>query len=133
MKKGMDEEDARMMSELISKNKNVWIDIMMVEELGLIESDENPIKNALVTFFAFVFFGVIPILPFIVAQITEKSDGVFLASLILTGISLTILGVIKVIFTGKNVITSVVETVLVGSFAAFVSWGIGALLEPLAK
>jgi VIT1/CCC1 family predicted Fe2+/Mn2+ transporter len=55
------------MSELISKNKEVWIDIMMIEELGLIESDENPIKNAVVTFLSFILFGVIPVLPFVVA------------------------------------------------------------------
>lgn len=88
------------MSELISKNKDVWIDIMMIEELGLVESDENPIKNAIVTFFSFVFFGVIPVLPFVVAAITNKSDGVFLASIILTAVSLVVLGGVKVIFTG---------------------------------
>jgi len=88
------------MSELISKNKDVWIDIMMIEELGLVESDENPIKNAIVTFLSFVFFGVIPVLPFVVAAITNKSDGVFLASIILTAVSLVVLGGVKVIFTG---------------------------------
>jgi VIT1/CCC1 family predicted Fe2+/Mn2+ transporter len=88
------------MSELISKNKDVWIDIMMIEELGLVESDENPIKNAIVTFLSFIFFGVIPVLPFVVAAITNKSDGVFLASIILTAVSLVVLGGVKVIFTG---------------------------------
>lgn len=66
IKKGMTPEDAATMSKLISKNKKCWIDIMMVEELGLIETDESPIKNAIVTFISFVCFGVIPILPFIV-------------------------------------------------------------------
>jgi len=97
--KGMDPEDAKLMSELISKKKEVWIDIMMVEELGLIESDENPIKNAIVTFFSFVCFGSIPVLPFVVARIAGKEEGVFLASMVLTGFSLCLLGCVKVIFT----------------------------------
>ena len=32
----------------------------MVEELGLGSVDENPVKNALVTFAAFVLFGIVP-------------------------------------------------------------------------
>jgi len=87
------------MSELISKKKEVWIDIMMVEELGLIESDESPVKNAIVTFFSFVCFGCIPVLPFIVAKIVGEKDGVFLASMILTGFSLCLLGCVKTVFT----------------------------------
>ena len=71
----------------------------MVEELGLIEPDESPVKNALVTFFAFLCFGIIPILPFIVAAVENKTDGVFLASIILTGVSLCFLGIAKVVFT----------------------------------
>jgi hypothetical protein len=39
---------------------------MMIEELGIIAEDGNPIWNALVTFIAFACFGLMPILPFIV-------------------------------------------------------------------
>jgi VIT1/CCC1 family predicted Fe2+/Mn2+ transporter len=91
------------------------------------------VKNALVTFFAFVGFGVIPILPFIVASMGDYHEGVFLASTILTGFSLCVLGLVKVMFTGKKVIVSVCETFVLGAFAAFVSWGIGHLLEGYAK
>lgn len=55
--KGMSEEDAKIMSDTISKNKDSWVDIMMVEELGIIIGDESPIKNALTTFFSFMIFG----------------------------------------------------------------------------
>jgi len=42
------------------------VDIMMVEELGLLPNEDNPIKNALVTFISFVAFGLMPILPFLI-------------------------------------------------------------------
>ena len=71
----MSEEDATLMSETLSKSKKAWVEVMMVEELGtnisiiilgiVTSSDESPIKNALVTFLAFVLFGVIPLMPFI--------------------------------------------------------------------
>jgi len=60
--KGMDAEDTRLMSELINKEKEVWIDIMMVEELGLIESDDNRVKNTIVRFLSFGWFGCIVVL-----------------------------------------------------------------------
>jgi len=49
-----------LIAETLAKNKKVWIDVMMVEELGLMSVDENPIKDALVTFISFLFFGVMP-------------------------------------------------------------------------
>jgi VIT1/CCC1 family predicted Fe2+/Mn2+ transporter len=42
---------------------------MMVEELGLIEETESPIKNAIVTFVSFAIFGFMPVLPFIIGEI----------------------------------------------------------------
>jgi vacuolar iron transporter family protein len=64
-KKKMSKEDAKQMCDILEKNKEAWIDIMMVEELGLIPDDENPAKNALVTFISFCLFGAVPITPFI--------------------------------------------------------------------
>lgn len=68
-KKGISREDASNVVEIFSKNKKVWVDIMMVEELGLLPIDEDPIKNAIVTFTAFVSFGLIPLLPFIIFEV----------------------------------------------------------------
>ncbi len=47
---------------------------MMSEELGITGEDESPLKNASVTFFSFLFFGIIPLLPFIVAKIAKSAD-----------------------------------------------------------
>jgi VIT1/CCC1 family predicted Fe2+/Mn2+ transporter len=44
---------------------------MMVEELGIMHSDEDPVKNALVTFFSFLIFGFMPVLPYLVAYLTK--------------------------------------------------------------
>lgn len=38
---------------------------MMVEELNMVLNDENPIKNATVTFVAFLIFGFIPLIPYV--------------------------------------------------------------------
>jgi hypothetical protein len=52
-------EDATIITESISKNKEAWVSIMMTEELGMGAPDEHPFKNALVTFISFLLFGLV--------------------------------------------------------------------------
>lgn len=42
MAKGIPEADAKTVVEALSKHEKSWIDIMMVEELGLVEKHERP-------------------------------------------------------------------------------------------
>jgi hypothetical protein len=50
-------DDALVITETMSKHKSVWIEIMMLEELGLLGVSENPVKDAIVTFISFMLFG----------------------------------------------------------------------------
>jgi hypothetical protein len=47
--KGMSEEDASMVVSILSKNKEHFVDVMMVEELGLLppDPDDNIFKTGL--------------------------------------------------------------------------------------
>jgi hypothetical protein len=47
----------------MSNNTTAFVDVMMVEELGLHFTYDRwlPLKNALVNFISFVFFGLIPL------------------------------------------------------------------------
>ena len=132
MGRGLTKEDAQVVTDIISKHKEAFVDIMMVEELGLIENDESAGYNALVTFFSFILFGVVPILPYIVSRIAGIDAQLLLVSTILTCLSLFSLGVIKTIFTMGKWYWSGLETLLIGSFAAAASYFIGAAMEPLA-
>ena len=58
--KGLDPTDAETITKILAKYKDAWLDIMMLEELELGGDEESPIKNALVTFFAFELFGLVP-------------------------------------------------------------------------
>ena len=63
--KGMTEDDARTVVEIFARHKHAWVDVMMVEELGIFGSEESPLKNALVTFFSFALFGFVPLVAFV--------------------------------------------------------------------
>jgi VIT1/CCC1 family predicted Fe2+/Mn2+ transporter len=107
IKRGMTAADAESVVGVMSKYKNFFLDVMMVEELGLMPPDENdsPAKNGLVTFAAFVIFGVIPLLPFVLMGTTKASDQVnFVAACFLTGFTMLALGAAKV-GTGRCVLS----------------------------
>ena len=56
----MDLNDAIVVTDTLAKHKEIFIDIMMLEELGLMESNDNPLKNGLVMFLSFFIFGSVP-------------------------------------------------------------------------
>lgn len=130
--RGLSEEDSRSLTETISKNREAFVSIMMIEELGMISSEEHPMKGALVTFFSFIFFGFLPLLPFVVAKISGLEDSLFLVSTVLTAFSLISLGILKTSFTQGKWYLQGFETLMVGAIAAGASYLIGYLMEPLA-
>lgn len=131
--KGMDQKDAETVTEIISKNKKSWVDIMMVEELGILHTDESPIKNALITFTSFSFFGFLPILAYVFLQFLPTMPNPFIIASIMTGLTLFSLGALKVKVTGQNWFLSGLEMFLVGGIAAASAYGVGAFLNLIIK
>ncbi len=133
MNKGIPEKDAKNIVNILSKHKEAWVDVMMVEELGIYENKESPLKNAIVTFFSFGIFGFIPLLAYVLARpVPGIQNYTFLIACILTGLTLFTLGALKVKVTGKEWFTAGLEMLIVGGLAATAAYGIGALLSGLA-
>jgi VIT1/CCC1 family predicted Fe2+/Mn2+ transporter len=133
--KGISEEDARTIVDVFAHHKKAWVDVMMIEELGIYGSDESPVKNALVTFFSFGLFGFVPLLAFVVGQLlpaTLVREHTFATASVLTGITLFALGALKVRITGHNWIKSGLEMLLVGGLAAAAAYAVGHFLGGLA-
>lgn len=131
--KGMSEEDAFNMVEILSRNKDTWISVMMAEELGIVESEESPIMNSLVTFGSFIFFGFIPLLAYVLSTfIAGMENYTFILACVLTATTLFILGALKVRVTMKNWFKSGAEMLVVGGIAAMAAFFIGKILSGLA-
>ena len=132
MEKGISEEDAKIAVEVLSKHEKPWVDIMMTEELGLVENYDSPVKNALVTFSSFIFFGSIPVLIYLVARFVPFfAARTFFTACILTGITLFILGTLKIYFTRQHWYRAGLEMLLLGGFAALAAYAVGAMLGGL--
>lgn len=131
--KGMSEEDAYSMVEILSRNKETWISVMMAEELGIVEAEESPMKNAVVTFISFLIFGFIPLIAYVLSIFIAGMESLtFIIACILTAATLFILGALKVKITMKSWVKSGVEMLIVGGVAAIAAFLIGKVLSGLA-
>jgi VIT1/CCC1 family predicted Fe2+/Mn2+ transporter len=131
--RGMAEADAKAVVDIISKDKKAWVDTMMVEELGIMQSDESPVANAIATFISFAAFGFLPISAYVVALFVPSLDAIrFPLACFLTGATLFGLGALKTIITGTKWFISGLEMLLVGGVAASAAYIVGVLLGGLA-
>ena len=130
--KGFKKSDAKRISEIISKNKNFEADTILHDELGLVYENVHPEKNAVVTFFSFLIFGMIPLLIFVIAAVFNSNipNQFFWASL-LSGISMFTLGAVKSRVTKKSWVESGIQTLVVGGIAATAAYFVGEFLARL--
>jgi VIT1/CCC1 family predicted Fe2+/Mn2+ transporter len=130
VKKGVPEDTARRIMAILGKHKHAFIDIMMVEELGIPPDakDESPTKHALATFVSFGIFGAVPLVAYLVAAILQGHYGwmnlvPFFVSAGATLLTLVLMGIVKAQATGTGLVWSAVVTVLLGALTAGVGWG----------
>lgn len=129
-KKGFKGDDLKKIVNVITAYKKLWVDEMMVNELGIIPGEEeSPWKNGLATFIAFAFAGLLPLLPFVFGfHLGSK----FQAAIIMTGVALFAVGSLRSIFTKKNWLIAGIEMLFVGALAAVSAYGIGYLIDRIS-
>jgi VIT1/CCC1 family predicted Fe2+/Mn2+ transporter len=133
MNRGLTQDEAQQVVDILSRHEKTWIDVMMLEELGLVEEDALPTKNAATTFTSFVIFGSIPLISYIIMLFVPMIPNIvtFVLAIVLTATTLFILGAMKTRVTKKNPIRSGLETLLIGGGTALLSFFIGFGLDLL--
>ncbi|AYU79900.1 VIT1 / Vacuolar iron transporter 1 [Leishmania donovani] len=131
MAKGLSFDDAHTIVGIISKDPKMFVDFMMVEELGLlvdIDDAHGPKKQGVVMFASFMFFGSIPLLAYLPGK-GQGVDFVFFVSCFLTMASLVFLGSVKGYLVGVSMGRSAVLMVLNGLISGIVSFMAGHLIQ----
>ena len=117
--------------DVITQDRQRWIDTMLTEEHGLRLKPPVPWRAAASTFVAFAIAGQIPLLPlFWSGQMTH--DRTFAISTAATAIAFFSIGVAKGVITQRRWLLSGLETLAVGGLAAGVAYAVGLLLQTLA-
>lgn len=125
-REGFTKEDSTKLANLYSVNQKYWADFMMRYELKMAKPEENPIYSGFATFLSFIFFGSIPLIPFI---FMKESSFVFGYAIIFTFFSLFVLGVIRWQVTRLSFLRSVFEIVFVGGISATIAYYVGTLFK----
>ncbi len=129
-RKGLSGEKLDNLVDAITSNKDLWVETMLHEELGLFEDDSSPLKSALVTFFAFAIAGFMPLIAYVFAsQWSFLANNQFLISCIITGITLFAVGALRQIVTGVKWFIGGFEMLMIGGLSATVAYLIGWILR----
>lgn len=124
--RGYSKKDALDMAHLYAKNEEYWAEFMMREELQLPSPDMNPFLNALTTFMSFIFFGFIPLVPYLVFR---DHENIFLYSIVATFIALMLLAILRWRVTKFSLLRSIAETLTTGGFSALVAYVVGVFFR----
>jgi len=129
---GFDGEASDKMIKEITSDKEGWEMFMLNTKYGEY-SHIDPRHTALATFLAFVTAGSIPLIAFVLASFTGFfQTHAISVSMVLTGVSLFMVGILKANIIKKHPLRSGLETLLIGGIAALVAFIVGYLLRGLA-
>lgn len=122
--KGFNEGILDTMVNNITQNEKEWLNLMLQEEYGLSLSLRSPLKCALITFMAFMIFGLIPLLPYIAG-----TRNPFQYATLFTGVSFFIVGSMKSKWSMESFFVSGMKTTIIGTCAAALAYFTGVFLK----
>lgn len=131
--KGFEGETLEKIVAVITADKDRWVNVMMKEELGLTLEETSPLQIGIVTYFSFLFIGLIPLLVYVWDYLSPVEYDLFLVSSLLTAIGFIIIGSLKSYITQTSILRGVAETLLLGIIAALVAYLVGDWLEGLLQ
>jgi VIT1/CCC1 family predicted Fe2+/Mn2+ transporter len=125
--KGFTTKDAEEIVKLFHKNPEFGIEWVMQEYHGIPNPGEtNPILSGIATIFAFLFFGFIPLIPFISGS--WDSTQAFTISVVGVLVSLILLGLLRWKVVGYGLTRALAETLIVGSISASIAFIVGTVI-----
>ncbi len=125
-RKGLSPSEAETTSVILTRHPQIITDMILTQETGLRAPEgESPVLNGLFTFGAFLVFGAVPLVPYLVSEATPETTRL---SVLSTFSALVLLGLLRWYATGERPWRCVGETVLVGTVCAIVAFAVGRLV-----
>lgn len=124
--KGFEGEILENIVARVTDDTELWVEIMMSEEHGVMFSKARPIDAAAHTFMSFVICGAFPLMPFILGLSSP-----FYLSLLLSFFTFFLIGAFKSIWSPAKWWVSGVETTTIGLCAAMIAYAVGHYLNNL--
>lgn len=128
--KGFEGEVLDEIVEVVTDDRELWLDTMITEEWGLPLESPDPTRAGLITFGAFCVAGLVPVVPFLFFE-TMADERMFAISVVATGITFLGIGLLRGKYTDVPTLRAGITTLLTGGGAAAVAYLIGYLLRGL--
>lgn len=130
--KGFNDHTLEAIVETITSDEELWINTMLMEEHGMQLRTPSPSRAALVTFFAFLVVGFIPLIPYLAFPYLLPGlarSVLFPVSAGATAVAFLLIGFAKGHYLERAVIRGGLETLVMGGAAAGVAYVVGAWLR----
>lgn len=125
--RGVPLHDADKLAKIMIDNPETGLNTLVREELGINPDDlVSPFGAMVSSFIAFAVGAFIPVLPFLLSQNTTKN---MLFSIVLTGVTLFLIGALLSLFTNKNPIFLGLRMLLIGAIAGGITFSIGSFFN----
>ena len=111
-------------TDAVTRDKDNWIALMLDGEYGLGGTDPHPLHSATTTFLAFLFVGIIPLLPFALGL-----ESAFTVSAVMTMSTFFGIGALKSLWSLSPWWKSGFESFAIGGLAAAIAYYVGALFN----
>jgi VIT1/CCC1 family predicted Fe2+/Mn2+ transporter len=121
--KGFEGEALESAVDVITDEKDRWIETMMTEEHGLPPINRSPARAALTTFLSFFLCGSIPLMPFVFGF-----PATIQASTLMTGMTFFCIGSLRSRWSPAPWWQAGLETFAIGMSAATIAYVVGVLL-----
>jgi VIT1/CCC1 family predicted Fe2+/Mn2+ transporter len=122
--RGFEGELLERVVDRITSDPQVWLKVMMSEELGLSAQFGRPLGAAAVVFVAFLAGGIVPVIPFL---FTEGLPAL-VASFVVTAGALLVAGTIRSRYTGERPLMAGLELVAMAAIGVGAASLIGRLV-----
>ncbi|MDE2838602.1 MAG: VIT1/CCC1 transporter family protein [Chloroflexota bacterium] len=107
--------------DVVSRDHDQWVQLMMTEELGLPSKPPKPYLAASVMGVSFAFAAIVPVLPFFVAE----GAAALAAAFVMSGVALFTVGAWRAALTQGNTLHKGAEMVVLAGIAVAAAYGIG--------
>ncbi|NNE28653.1 MAG: hypothetical protein HKN16_03405 [Saprospiraceae bacterium] len=115
--------------DVITSDKDRWVDVMMKEELEMLRDDKSPFWIGTVTYVSFLLIGLIPLTIYVFDYFSPLPVDLFLWTSILTACGFIIVGATKSVVNHTPKWKGILQTLALGAIAAIVAYYVGDFLE----
>ena len=109
--------------DVITSDRKLWVDTMLKDEHGLQTDTPKATSSAISTFIAFIFIGLLPLIPFIIPNIDKEV--IFPISCIIAAMAFFGIGAIKGTVLGQSFLRQGITTLAIGTTTATLAYLVG--------